>query len=70
MSSLKQRDVRDSGTTLSMPAAELARLHAHASDGYPHEVVGILAGSRSDAGPMLETGDAIPLPRARTQDAA
>ena len=25
---------------------ELERLHAHARDGYPHEVVGILAGNR------------------------
>lgn len=30
-------------------AAELARLHTHAREGYPHEVVGILAGDRSTA---------------------
>ena len=47
MSSLKQRDVRPSGTTLGIPAGQLAALHAHAVEGYPHEVVGILAGSRA-----------------------
>lgn len=31
---------------LTIAAAELAKLHAHAREGYPHEVVGILAGSR------------------------
>lgn len=31
---------------LSIDAAELAKLHAHAQRGYPHEVVGILAGDR------------------------
>ncbi len=31
---------------LRIPSAELARLHAHAAAGYPHEVVGILAGVR------------------------
>ena len=30
--------------TLAIERAELARLHAHAVEGYPHEVVGILAG--------------------------
>lgn len=34
---------------LTIHAAELARLHAHAREGYPYEVVGILAGSRADA---------------------
>jgi molybdopterin synthase sulfur carrier subunit len=34
--------------SLSVDARELARLHAHAQEGYPHEVVGILAGRRSD----------------------
>ena len=33
--------------TLTLHAAELARLHAHARRGYPHEVVGILAGDRA-----------------------
>ena len=33
--------------TLKLPSAELHRLHAHARDGYPHEVVGILAGTRA-----------------------
>lgn len=27
--------------------AELERMHAHAAEGYPHEVVGILAGERA-----------------------
>ena len=31
--------------TLSIARAELARLHEHAEAGYPHEVVGILAGN-------------------------
>lgn len=33
--------------TLRVPAAQLARLHAHAEEGFPHEVVGILAGERA-----------------------
>lgn len=33
---------------LQIAAAELARLHAHAEEGYPHEVVGLLAGSRKE----------------------
>ena len=33
---------------LIVPRAELSRLHAHAQEGYPHEVVGILAGTRAD----------------------
>lgn len=32
--------------SVSTSAAELAKLHAHAEEGYPHEVVGILAGDR------------------------
>ena len=34
--------------SLSVPRKELERLHKHAEEGYPHEVVGILAGSRVD----------------------
>lgn len=34
-------------TALLVRASELARLHAHAAEGYPHEVVGILAGDRA-----------------------
>ena len=33
--------------TLTVPRTELQRLHSHAVEGYPHEVVGILAGDRS-----------------------
>jgi proteasome lid subunit RPN8/RPN11 len=33
---------------LIISRAELARLHAHARAGYPHEVVGVLAGHRGD----------------------
>lgn len=33
--------------SLSLPIEELRRLHAHAVEGYPHEVVGILAGTRA-----------------------
>lgn len=32
---------------LTIGASALAALHAHAQEGYPHEVVGILAGNRS-----------------------
>jgi proteasome lid subunit RPN8/RPN11 len=32
---------------LRFPADELRKLHAHALEGYPHEVVGILAGDRT-----------------------
>lgn len=48
MSSLTERTGSPSGTQLTLPADELGRLHAHACEGYPHEVVGILAGSRAD----------------------
>jgi len=34
-------------TPLKITAAELARLHAHVVEGYPYEVVGILAGDRA-----------------------
>lgn len=34
--------------TLRVRRDELARLHAHAEEGYPHEVVGILGGSRAN----------------------
>ena len=33
--------------TLIAPQTELKKLHAHAEAGYPHEVVGILAGSKA-----------------------
>lgn len=33
--------------TLHLPADQLARVHAHAEEGFPHEVVGILAGDRA-----------------------
>jgi proteasome lid subunit RPN8/RPN11 len=49
MSSLKDRETRPSGTRLAIPPAELRRLHEHAVEGYPHEVVGILAGDRAAA---------------------
>lgn len=32
---------------LTIPKLELEKLHAHARAGFPHEVVGILAGSRA-----------------------
>ena len=32
--------------SVTLSRAELRRLHAHAVEGYPHEVVGILAGAR------------------------
>ncbi|MFT4975416.1 MAG: proteasome lid subunit RPN8/RPN11 [Myxococcota bacterium] len=46
MSSLKQRDIQPSGTTIVVEPAALETLRAHAAEGYPHEVVGILAGDR------------------------
>ncbi len=66
MSSLKHRDVRPSGTTLCLPPEQLARLHAHALAGYPHEVVGILAGSRA-AGLVSRV---VPLYNERATDAS
>lgn len=33
---------------LTVPHAELERLHAHVREGYPFEVVGLLAGSREE----------------------
>jgi len=33
--------------SITLPRAELDLLNAHAAEGYPHEVVGILAGDRS-----------------------
>jgi len=38
--------------TLTAPSIEMSKLHAHAEEGYPHEVVGILAGNR-------ETGELV-----------
>ena len=49
MSSLTERDVQPSGTALHIAPAELGRLHAHAVEGFPYEVVGVLAGKASDA---------------------
>jgi len=33
--------------SLTFEPSQLARLHAHAEEGFPHEVVGILAGDRA-----------------------
>ena len=51
--------------TLRMVNAELAKLHAHAEEGFPHEVVGILAGSR-DAWAVTEV---VPLVNERADSA-
>ncbi|NOY24920.1 MAG: M67 family metallopeptidase [Oligoflexia bacterium] len=48
MSSWKQRPVSASGTTLFLSPSAWARVHQHAKVGYPHEVVGVLAGRRED----------------------
>jgi proteasome lid subunit RPN8/RPN11 len=32
--------------SLTLPNTELSKLHAHAQEGYPHEVVGIIAGDK------------------------
>ena len=66
MSSLKQRDVKPSGTTLTITPAALDVLCAHAIEGYPHEVVGILAGSRAD----LSVTRCVALRNERADDAA
>ena len=47
MSSRIERPKTPSGRTLSVSDPELRRLHDHAVRGYPHEVVGLLAGDRS-----------------------
>jgi proteasome lid subunit RPN8/RPN11 len=49
MSSLTRRPPTDSGTRLRIEADALERLHAHVVEGYPHEVVGVLAGHAADA---------------------
>ena len=46
MSSLTPRDLRPGPTTLRLRAEALAAIEDHARRGYPHEVVGILAGDR------------------------
>ena len=38
--------------TITAPSSEMSKLYAHAEAGYPHEVVGILAGNR-------ETGELV-----------
>jgi len=32
--------------SITLPQIELSKLHAHAQEGYPHEVVGIIAGDK------------------------
>lgn len=44
MSSLTERTVRDSGQVLQLQADARAEIEAHALQGYPFEIVGILAG--------------------------
>ena len=39
--------------TLTAPNSEMDKLYAHAEAGYPHEVVGILAGNR-ETGELLK----------------
>jgi proteasome lid subunit RPN8/RPN11 len=34
--------------SLILPHPELSKLHAHAQEGYPHEVVGIIAGDKQE----------------------
>ncbi len=47
MSSLTPRDLRPGPTTLRVHRGALASIHDHARRGFPHEVVGILAGKRA-----------------------
>ena len=65
MSSLAARDVRPSGTTLRLAPGQMDRLRAHAAQGYPHEIVGILAGDRA----ALRVTRAVPLVNERAADA-
>jgi len=46
MSSLLHRVVQPSGHSLRFAAPLLAQVHEHAREGYPHEIVGVLAGDR------------------------
>ena len=48
MSSLTDRPRTPSGRTLRILPTALTELHNHARRGHPHEVAGILAGSRSE----------------------
>lgn len=57
MSSWKKRSVIASGTTLYLSPSAWERIHEHAKTGYPHEVVGVLAGRRDDG----EIAQATPL---------
>lgn len=66
MSSLSPRRPTDSGTRLRLEAEPLERMHAHAREGYPHEVVGILAGPP----PGGTVARAVPLHNEREVDAA
>ncbi len=47
---------------LRIDAEQLQRLHAHAEEGYPHEVCGVLAGSRA----AREVTEVVPLVNERT----
>jgi proteasome lid subunit RPN8/RPN11 len=47
MSSHSRREDSPSGQALRLPLDEMGRLHDHVVEGYPHEVVGVLAGERA-----------------------
>jgi proteasome lid subunit RPN8/RPN11 len=51
--------------SLSAARSEMAKLYAHAEEGYPHEVVGILAGNRQ-TGELLKV---LPLVNERADSA-
>ncbi|MEL6343497.1 MAG: M67 family metallopeptidase [Myxococcota bacterium] len=66
MSALNPQDVQFSGTTLTISSAAMALLRAHVENGYPFEVVGILAGARSTG----RVSDVVALANERIDDAA
>jgi proteasome lid subunit RPN8/RPN11 len=66
MSSLIHRPPTDSGTRLRIDPAALDRLHAHAVEGFPHEVVGVLAGRAAESTASV----AVPLQNEAEQDPA
>jgi proteasome lid subunit RPN8/RPN11 len=70
MSSLIPRERHPSGTRLSLPEAELSRLHDHAVAGFPYEGVGILAGRRGEDPAEAKVTRVVPLTNERAADAA
>mgnify|MGYP002634167023 CR=1 FL=1 len=66
MSSHTQRVVHAAGRTLTLTTRALDRLHDHVVSGFPHEVVGILAGDRA----IGTVTRAVPLENTSAEDTA